>query len=169
MTAKKPPPTVLSAMARLNERLAEQETDAQSAARHREQAERHRHDAAEAALADWPEAGRVQMEAALHDQAQLLDETQKMMAAWTKRRQDAMESGFRTLQKLSSSRDMAEMAAAYSEWLTSSMGRIMADMTAAQEGARRLVNLGQSTMAAMSTNGPAAPDPGTRGKGPRTG
>lgn len=169
MIAKKPPSTVLSAMARLNDRLAEQESDAQSAARHREQAERHRRDAAEAAVADWPEAFRVQMEAALHDQAQLLDETQKMMAAWTKRRQDAMESGFRTLQKLSASRDVAEMAAAYNEWLTSSMGRIMADMTAAQEGAMRLVNLGQSTMATMSANGPAAPEPGMRGKGPRTG
>ena len=169
MTARKPPSTVLSAMARLNERLAAEETDAGAAARHREQAERHRRDAAEAAIADWPEAFRVQMEAALHDQAQLLDETQKMMAAWTRRRQEAMESGFRTLQKLSASRDVAEMAAAYSEWLTSSMGRIMSDMMAAQDGAMRLANLGQSTMTTMSAKDPAAPDPSARGKGPKPG
>jgi hypothetical protein len=161
-------------MAKLNDRLAEQETDADAAAERRGQAERHRRDAAEAAIADWPEAFRVQMEAALHDQAQMLDETQRMMAAWTKRRQDAMESGFRTLQKLSASRDVAEMAVAYNEWLTSSMGRIMADMMAAQEGAMRLANLGQSTMTTMSAKDPllpdpSAPDPSARGKGPRSG
>lgn len=169
MTARKPPSAVLSAMAKLNERLAEQETDADAAAKHREQAERHRRGAAETALADWPEAFRFQMEAALHDQARLLDETQKMMAAWTKRRQDAMESGFRALQKLSSSRDVAEMAVAYNEWLTNSMGRIMADMMAAQDGAMRLANLGQSKMTEMSTKDPAAPDPSARGKGPGSG
>ena len=41
------------------------------------------------------------MEAALHDQAELLDETQKMMAAWTKRRQESMEAGFHKLVRLS--------------------------------------------------------------------
>ena len=80
-----------------------------------------------------------------------------------------MESGFRTLQKLSASRDVAEMAAAYSEWLTSSMGRIMSDMMAAQDGAMRLANLGQSTMTAMSAKDPAAPGPSARGKGAKPG
>lgn len=174
MTGKRPPPTVLSAMARLNDRMADQETDASAAAQHRDRADRHRRDAAEAAITDWPEAFRVQMEAALHDQAQLLDETQKMMAAWTRRRQEAMESGFRTLQRLSASRDIAEMAVAYNEWLTNSMGRIMSDMVAAQDGAMRLANLGQSTMAAMTPKSPlapdpAAPEPNARGRGSRSG
>ncbi|MBM3520687.1 MAG: hypothetical protein FJX63_07960 [Alphaproteobacteria bacterium] len=164
MKPKSPPATVLVAMAKLNERLAEAESDPGAAAERRGQAERHRRDAAEAAVADWPEAIRVQMEAALHDQAELLEETQKMMAAWTRRRQEAMESGFRTLQKLSASRDVAEMAAAYSEWLSSSMGRIMADMEAAQEGAMRLASLGQQTMSAMSPKNPAG-----AGKKPRPG
>lgn len=164
MKPKSPPSTVLVAMAKLNDRLAEAESDPKAAAERRDQADRHRRDAAEAAIADWPEAFRVQMEAALHDQAELLEETQKMMAAWTRRRQEAMESGFRTLQKLSASRDVAEMAAAYSEWLSSSMGRIMADMEAAQEGAMRLASLGQQTMSAMTPKGPA----GT-GKKPRSG
>lgn len=163
MKPKSPPATVLVAMAKLNDRLAEAEDDPGAAAEHRDQAQSHRRDAAEAAIGDWPDAFRVQMEAALHDQAELLEETQKMMAAWTRRRQEAMESGFRTLQKLSSSRDVAEMAAAYTEWLTSSMGRIMADMEAAQEGAMRLADLGQQTMSAI-TSKRTAPD-----KKPRAG
>ncbi len=169
MKPTKPPSTVLSAMARLNDRLAEQETDSDAAAHRRELAERHRRDAAEAAVADWPEAFRVQMEAALHDQAELLDETQKMMSAWTKRRQESMESGFKTLQKLSASRDVLEMAAAYNEWLTSSMGRIVADMMAAHDGAVRLATMGQTAITNLSPKVPAAPDPGVRGKGPRSG
>jgi hypothetical protein len=168
MKRKGPPPTVLVAMAKLNERLADQDTDPKDASEHREQAERHRRSAAEAAIADWPEAFRFQMEAALHDQAELLDETQRMMAAWTKRRQEAMESGFRTLHKLSASRDVAEMAAAYSEWLSSSMSRIMADMAAAQEGAMRLANLGQSAMAATAPEG-ASTVQGIRSKRPKPG
>lgn len=169
MKPKAPPSTVLVAMAKLNERLADAEPDPKAAAERRDQAERHRRDAAEAAIADWPEAFRVQMDAALHDQAELLDETQKMMAAWTKRRQEAMESGFKTLQKLSASRDVAEMAAAYNEWLTSSMGRIMADMAAAQDGAMRLANLGQSAVSALTPKDLAAPGTGAGAKRPKPG
>jgi hypothetical protein len=109
------------------------------------------------------------MEAALHDQAELLDETQRMMAAWTKRRQEAMESGFKTLQKLSASRDVAEMAAAYNEWLTSSMGRIMADMAAAQDGAIRLAHLGQTAISALTPKDVAAPAAGADVKRPKPG
>ena len=156
-----PPPPVLKAMARLNDRLAEQESDPEAAAQRRDQAERHRAAAASAGMPDWPDALRVQMEAVLHDQAELLDETQKMMAAWTKRRQEAMEAGFRTLRKLSDSRDATEMAAAYGEWLTSSMGRIMADMMAAQDGALRLANLGHSAITSLGPKGAQpAPLPG---------
>ena len=154
-----PPPPVLKAMARLNDRLAEQESDPEAAAQRRDQAQRHRAAAAEAGMPDWPEALRVQMEAVLHDQAELLDETQKMMAAWTKRRQDAMEAGFRTLRKLSDSKDASEIAAAYGEWLTSSMGRIIADMIAAQDGALRLANLGHSAITALGPKGTAPASP----------
>lgn len=141
--AETPPQTVLAAMTRLKARLADQET---------------------AAAPEWPEAVQVQMEAMLHDQADLLDETQKMMAAWSKRRQEAMEAGFRTLEKVSKSRDASDMAAAYGEWLSSSMGRIMADMMAAQAGALRLAALSQTAMKALAPTGPLAPPP--RGKPP---
>ena len=47
----------------------------------------------------WPfvlpnvaETFQFQMRAWLQEQAELLDETQKIMAAWTKRRQEAMEA-----------------------------------------------------------------------------
>ncbi len=146
--AETPPPTVLAAMTRLKARLADQE-------------------AALGAAPRWPEALQVQMEAVLHDQAELLDETQKMMAAWTKRRQEAMEAGFRTLERVSKSKDAGDMAAAYGEWLTSSMGRIMADMLAAQAGALRLAELGHTAIKALAPESPIAP--ASRDKPPKAG
>ena len=134
--ADTPPPQVLAALAKLNDQLSEPGTQGMAGA-----------------APDWPEALRVQMDAVLHDQAELLDEAQKMMAAWTKRRHEAMETGFRALEKLSGSRDLSEMAAAYSEWLTSSMGRIMEDMMAAQKGALRLADLGQTAVTALTPKG----------------
>ena len=131
-----PPPRVIAALARLSDRL-----EAPGA------------EAATGEKFDWPEALKVQMDAVLHDQAELLDEAQKVMAAWTKRRHESMEAGFRTLEKLSGSRDLGEMAAAYSEWLASSMGRIMDDMMAAQKGALRLAEIGQTAMAALAPRG----------------
>lgn len=141
-------------MTRLKARLADQESTLRTAS---------------AGAPDWPEAIRVQMDAMLHDQAELLDETQKMMAAWTKRRQEAMEAGFRTLEKVSKSKDAGDMAAAYSEWLTSSMGRIMADMLAAQAGALRLAELGQTAMKAIVPKGAIASRASSRDKPPKPG
>lgn len=129
-------------MTRLKARLADQESAPEASA-----------------VSEWPEAVQVQMEAMLHDQAELLDETQKMMAAWTKRRQEAMEAGFRTLEKVSKSRDAGDMVAAYGEWLSSSMGRIMADMLAAQAGALRLAELSQTAMKALAPSNPLVPAP----------
>ncbi len=137
-------------MTRLKARLADQEVAPEAAA-----------------APEWPEAVQVQMEAMLHDQAELLDETQKMMAAWTKRRQEAMEAGFRTLERVSKSKDAGDMVAAYGEWLNASMGRIMADMLAAQAGALRLAELSQTAMKALAPANPLAPAP--RGKPPKPG
>jgi hypothetical protein len=56
----------------------------------------------------WPfvlpnvaETVQFQMRALLQEQAELLDETRKIMAAWTKRRQEAMEASFRTFHAIS--------------------------------------------------------------------
>ena len=45
------------------------------------------------------------------EQAGFLDETQRAMAAWTKRRQDAMEATFRTFQAMGGCKDPAAMSA----------------------------------------------------------
>ncbi len=99
-------------------------------------------EADEAVIPSLSEALRVQMDAVLHDQAELLDETRKMMAAWTKRRHEAMEAGLQALQTFSNAEDIGEIAAAYDEWLTSSMSRIMTDMAVARDGTLRLAGLG---------------------------
>lgn len=103
-------------------------------------------EADEAVIPGLSEALRGQMDAVLHDQAELLDETQKMMAAWTKRRHEAMEAGLQALQRFSNAEDVGEIAAAYGEWLTSSMSRIMADMAIARDGTLRLAGLGTKRM-----------------------
>lgn len=99
-------------------------------------------EANEAVIASLPEALRGQIDAVLHDQAVLLDETQKMMAAWTKRRHEAMEAGLQALRKFSNAEDVGEIAAAYGEWLTCSMSRIVEDMAVARDGTLRLAGLG---------------------------
>ena len=104
----------------------------------------------------WPfvlpnvaEAFQVQMRAWLQEQAELLDETQKIMAAWTKRRQEAMEASFRTFQAISGCKDAGAMTTAYREWLTNGMNRIFADVNAARDEALRLAEIGQKSVVAL--------------------
>ena len=106
--------------------------------------------------AAWPfvlpnvaETFQFQMRAWLQEQAELLDETQQIMAAWTKRRQEAMEASFRTFQAISGCKDAAEMTTAYREWLTSSMNRIFADVHVARDEALRLAEIGQKSVAVL--------------------
>jgi hypothetical protein len=63
----------------------------------------------------WPfvlpnvdETFEFQMRARLQEQAELLDETQKIMAAWTKRRQEAMEASSRAFQAICGCKDAAQ-------------------------------------------------------------
>jgi hypothetical protein len=104
----------------------------------------------------WPfvlpnvaETFQLQMRALLQEQAELLDETQKIMAAWTKRRQETMEASFRTFQAISGCKDAGAMADAYREWLTNSMNRIFADVNDARDEALRLAGIGQRSLAAL--------------------
>jgi hypothetical protein len=87
----------------------------------------------------WPfvlpnvaETFQFQMRAWLQEQAELLDETQKIMAAWTKRRQEAMEARSRTFQAISGCKDAGALTTAYREWLANSMDRIFADLNEAR-------------------------------------
>jgi hypothetical protein len=92
---------------------------------------------------------QFQVRALLQEQAELLDETQKIMAAWTKRRQEAIEASFRTFQAISGCKDAGAMADAYREWLTNSMNRILVDVNDARDEALRLAGIGQRSVAAL--------------------
>ena len=104
----------------------------------------------------WPfvlpnvaETFQFQMRALLQEQAELLDQTQKIMAAWTKRRQEAMEASFRTFQAIAGCKDAGAMTTAYREWLANSMDRIFADLNDARGEALRLAEIGQKSVAAL--------------------
>jgi hypothetical protein len=104
----------------------------------------------------WPfvlpnvaETFQFQMRAWLQEQAELLDETQQIMAAWTKRRQEAMDASFRTFQAISGCKDAGAMTTAYREWLANSMNRIFADLNDARDEALRLAEIGQKSVAAL--------------------
>ncbi len=104
----------------------------------------------------WPfvlpnvaETFQFQMRAMLQEQAELLDETQKVMAAWTKRRLEAMEASFRTFQAICGCKDAGAMTSAYREWLTNSMNRIFADVNDTRDEALRLAEVGQKSVVAL--------------------
>ncbi len=100
---------------------------------------------------------QVQMQALLAEQAQFLDETQKIMAAWTKRRQEAMDANFRTFKAMGCCTDPAAMSAAYGDWLANSMNRIFADMDEARQEALKLAEMGQKSMTALLAQGGKGP------------
>jgi chemotaxis protein histidine kinase CheA len=104
----------------------------------------------------WPfvlpnvaETVQFQMRALLQEKAELLDETRKIMAAWTKRRQEAMEASFRTFHAVSGCNDAGAMTTLYGEWLTNSMNRIFADLNGTRDEALRLAELVQKSVAAL--------------------
>ena len=96
-----------------------------------------------------PQMLQMQMQALLQEQAALLEETQKSMAAWTKRRQEALDASLRTLAAMGAGLDPAAMTLAYSDWLNSSMNRIFEDMDSVREEALRVAQMSQKSMAAL--------------------
>ncbi len=92
---------------------------------------------------------QMQIQALLQEQADFLEETQKTMAAWTKRRQEALEANFKTFAAMGVCLDPAAMNAAYSEWLTSSMDRIFQDMDSVRQEALRVAEMGQKSVTAL--------------------
>lgn len=103
------------------------------------------------ATPDLPVVLRIQFEVLLREQSDFLDRTQKLVAAWTKRRHEGMAAAIRTFQKFQGCQGVGDMAAAYGEWLNGSMGRIMADMAEARDEALRLAAVGEKVMAALSS------------------
>ena len=68
----------------------------------------------------------------LHHQQELLQDAQQRMAAWTKRRQQALETGLDALSRMAACKTPVEMVAICSEWMSGSFGRVLADVEDAQ-------------------------------------
>lgn len=96
---------------------------------------------------------QAQTRVLLDEQADLLDETQKVTATWLKRRQEAMEAGTRTFEATCGCKDPGTMAAIYSEWLTDNMNRVLADVNDAREEGLRLAEIGQRSVGALFRQG----------------
>ena len=93
------------------------------------------------------------MQSLLHEQTELLEESQKMMAAWTRRRQEAMETGFKAFQTMCGCKDASALTAVYGECLANSMSRIAADVNDAREVALRLAQIGHKSATALVQQG----------------
>lgn len=89
-----------------------------------------------------------QMRALLAEQAELFEEAQKAMSAWTRRRQEAIEAGAQTFQAMCGCKDPGTMAALYAEWVKASMNRVLADMNDTRADALRLAEIGQKSVTA---------------------
>lgn len=69
---------------------------------------------------------------ALHQQQELLQDSQKRMLAWTQRRRQALETGLDALSRMSSCKTPVEMMAICGEWMSGSFSRVLADVEEAQ-------------------------------------
>jgi hypothetical protein len=101
-------------------------------------------------MASLPERLQEQSGAWLRAQSAFIDATQTMMSAWRKCRQDDMEATLTTIQKVMGSKNGADVAAAYSEWLTDSMERVKAEFSDAREEALRLTGTGENELKGLS-------------------
>jgi Phasin protein len=101
----------------------------------------------------FAEAWQMPMKVLLEEQAELLDESRKMSAAWMKRRQEATEAGLQAFGALAGCRDPGTVAAICSEWFKGSMDRLMADMNDARAEGARLAEIGQRSALALFRQG----------------
>ena len=109
----------------------------------------------------WPLAAPDAFRRPVQD---LIKETQKAMATWMSRCQEATTTGVRSFQALSACKDPAAFASAYGEWLTKSMTLMAEQMHDAQEGALRCAAIGRQF---VSTAFPPAPEIGRSKLDPR--
>jgi hypothetical protein len=102
----------------------------------------------------WPLAAPDAVRGPVQD---LIKETQKAVATWMARRQEAAEAGMQAFQALSTSKDPGAFAKTYREWMTTRMNRLAEEMSAAQEQALRCVEIRRefTTAAFRSTTEPA--------------
>jgi hypothetical protein len=96
---------------------------------------------------------------ALQQQNELLQDAQQRVTAWTKRRQEALETGLDALHRMSACKSPVEAAAICSDWMAGSITRVLADMTDAQAHTLKMAEQFQKTSRAMLES-PPAPVPG---------
>lgn len=102
---------------------------------------------------NFAEAWQAPMKVLLAEQAELLDESRKMAAAWMKRRQEAMETGMQAFGAIAACRDPGTMAAICSEWFKGSMERLTTDMNDARDEGVRLAEIGQRSVMVLFRQG----------------
>lgn len=104
-----------------------------------------------------PDAFRGPVQDLINPVQDLIKETQKAMATWTARRQEAAEAGLLAFLALCTSKDAGAFANAYGEWLTRIMNLLAEEMSAAQEQVFRCAEISQefATAAFRSAPGPA--------------
>ena len=71
-------------------------------------------------------------------QHEMLQAAQERTAAWMTRRQAALETGLDTLKRMAACKTPLEAAVVYSEWLSGSMTRVLADVEDVQKASRSL-------------------------------
>jgi hypothetical protein len=91
----------------------------------------------------WPLAAPEAFRGQIQD---LMSETQKAMATFMSRYQEATTTGVRSFQALYACKDPAAFASAYGEWLTKSMTLMAEQMHDAQEGALRCAAIGRQVV-----------------------
>ena len=93
---------------------------------------------------------------ALQQQQELLDDAQQLMAAWTRRRQVALETGIEALRRISACNTPVAMAAICGEWVSGSITRILADLDDAQAHALKMADHFQKASKALLESQQAA-------------
>ena len=89
---------------------------------------------------------------ALQQQQQLFEDAQQRLAAWARRRQEALETGMTALARMSNCKTPVEAAAICGEWMSGSISRIMADMDDAQAHAAKMAEqLHKTSQAVLET------------------
>ena len=85
---------------------------------------------------------------ALQHQLEMFEEAQRKAAAWTKRRQVALETGIDALKRMSACKDAGSAAAIYGEWVSGSLGRLLEDINDMHEHALRVTeHVGKASQA----------------------
>jgi hypothetical protein len=102
---------------------------------------------------------------------ELLQDGQQRVAAWTKRRQEALATGIDAIARMSGCKSPVEMVTICGEWMSGSISRIIADFEDAQAHAAKMaehLNTTSKTMleASHAAATPAQADPAGKAEMP---